>query len=199
MDRSTLARGKNDRRLDPVRVRSLGRPALLRNGPVEPQIRCFDLDQRPQLASLPRREYTIRDDYNALNAENRHTVTPNGWTHEQDNTKTLRDGERTVWTLVREFGFNDYRNIEGFDFGPAVDYWSRTQAYWAEVRNAWDQRLRSGSTLVLDTEVDGMPIIEGTFGQADEEPSKDSVARKVAIEELLSRWTHEETAANDGP
>src|SRR3546814_12670956 len=45
-----------------------------------------DLTARP----LPRREYTKRDDYNVLIGINRHTITPNGWTHEQFNTKVLR-------------------------------------------------------------------------------------------------------------
>lgn len=115
---------------------------------------------------LPRREYTVREDYNALNVENRHTVTAHGWTHEQDNTKVVRkDGQSE--TLVREFGFNDYRRIDGFNFQPAYDYWSDTQVYWAHVRKAWNDRLKSDHVLVLNTEVDGMPIIEGTFEQAD--------------------------------
>ncbi len=37
-----------------------------------------DISWRP----LPRREYTKRSDYNALAVVNRHTLTPNGWTHE---------------------------------------------------------------------------------------------------------------------
>ena len=40
---------------------------------------------------LPRREYTKREDYNAMNVENRHTIVPGGWTHEQDNTKAVPD------------------------------------------------------------------------------------------------------------
>src|SRR5690606_26599763 len=47
---------------------------------------------------LPRREYSARKDYNALNVENRHTIVPAGWTHEQDNTKTLRNGDGTSRT-----------------------------------------------------------------------------------------------------
>ena len=31
---------------------------------------------------LPRREYTRRSDYNALDVVNRHTIVPGGWTHE---------------------------------------------------------------------------------------------------------------------
>jgi len=138
---------------------------------------------------LPRREYTTRDDYNALNVENRHTVTPQGWTHEQDNTKTVRDGRSTVETLVREFGFNNYRNIEGYDFSPAENYWDKTHEYWAEVRAAWERRLSTGSTLVLNTGVDGMDIITATFEQAENADETSAAEEKQAIEALLSEYT----------
>jgi hypothetical protein len=115
---------------------------------------------------LPRREYTTRADYNAINAENRHTIVPGGWTHEQDNTKAIRDGEKTQETLAREFGFNDYRRVTGFDFTPAYDYWNATRDYWARVRREWDARLASGQGLRLNTKVDGMPVIEALFKQA---------------------------------
>jgi hypothetical protein len=114
---------------------------------------------------LPRREYTTRSDYNAINAENRHTITPNGWTHEQDNSKVVR-GESKSSVLVREFGFNDYRKLSGFDFTPAYDYWKKTESYWAKVRQFWSSGLDEHTTTVLRTPVDGMPIIEATFEQA---------------------------------
>jgi len=138
---------------------------------------------------LPRREYTQRSDYNAINAENRHTITPQGWTHEQDNTKTLRDGRQTAETLVREFGFNDYRSVEGYDFSPAADYWAETGEYWSQVRAAWDRRLVAGSELLLKTEIDGMPIIEGTFAQAEQATETTREQEQAAIEALLSEWT----------
>lgn len=139
---------------------------------------------------LPRREYTTRSDYNAINGENRHTVTPNGWTHEQDNTKTVREGREPAATLVREFGFNDYRPIEGYDFSPAVKYWNNTADYWALVRGAWDHRLRRGNALSIDTNVDGMPIIEGTFAQAEQSNSMSEIEQIESIEALLDKWTH---------
>lgn len=118
---------------------------------------------------LPRREHTKRDDYNALNVENRHTIVPAGWTHEQDNTKTQRLVDGTSRTLVREFGFNDYERLgEGeFDFSPAYRYWEGTRDYWARVRNEWDARFAGNHGIVLDTPIDGMPIIMETFQQAD--------------------------------
>jgi hypothetical protein len=115
---------------------------------------------------LPRREYTVRADYNAINAENRHTIVPGGWTHEQDNTKVVRDGERTAETLAREFGLNDYRRIEGFDFAPAYRYWDATRDYWSRVRNEWASRLAAADGLHLKTKVDGTPVIEAFFAQA---------------------------------
>ena len=50
---------------------------------------------------LPRREYTKRDDYNALNVENRHTIVAGGWTHEQDNTKVVRRADGSTGRTVR--------------------------------------------------------------------------------------------------
>lgn len=116
---------------------------------------------------LPRREYTTRSDYNALNVENRHTIVPAGWTHEQDNTKTLRAADGGSRTLVREFGFNDYVRVDDFDFQPAHDYWTRTEGYWARVRAQWEQRFHANGGIHLDMPVDGMPLIEATFTQAD--------------------------------
>ena len=89
---------------------------------------------------LPRREYTTRSDYQLLNVENRHTITPSGWTHEQDNTKVERRDGRDR-SLVREFGFNDYRLVDTQDFSPARRYWDETQAFWREVRTHWDRAL----------------------------------------------------------
>jgi len=98
---------------------------------------------------LPRREYSKRKDYQLLNVENRHTITPQGWTHEQDNTKVIRkNGEDTI--LVRECGFNDYRRITGFNFRPGLDYWEATSPFWALVRKRWDRKLnKEGETRLL--------------------------------------------------
>lgn len=127
---------------------------------------------------LPRREYTTREDYNALNVENRHTIVPAGWTHEQDNTKTVRNADGSSRTLVREFGFNDYIRLKPgeFDFSPAYDYWNKTSDYWARVRAEWNARLTAGQGVQLETPVDGMPIIVATFEQAEQVMKGETVA-----------------------
>ncbi len=100
---------------------------------------------------LPRRDATTRDDYDAIEAVNRHTVTAWGWTHEQDNSKViLRDGEPRE--LVREHGINTYyrTDLEG-DFA-AADYWEATADYWADVREAWDEIMLADHFTVEDDE-----------------------------------------------
>lgn len=134
---------------------------------------------------LPRREHTVRDDYNALNVENRHTITPAGWTHEQDNTKVVREGERTVGVLTREFGFNDYRRTTDTDFGPARRYWEATAGFWAQVRARWQQALDEGG-LVIDTGIDGMPVIVGLFNLASRVEQGKAVDA-AAIERVFAR------------
>src|SRR3546814_8726804 len=69
---------------------------------------------------------------------NRHTITPNGWTHEQFNTKVLRKPDGSQVELAREFGFNDYQKVDDIDFQPAYDYWKATSGFWAQVRARWD-------------------------------------------------------------
>ncbi|MEM7433432.1 MAG: DUF6607 family protein [Pseudomonadota bacterium] len=146
---------------------------------------------------LPRREYTTRNDYNVINAENRHTITPLGWTHEQDNTKTRREGTETAETLVREFGFNHYRTIEGFDFSPATDYWSDTADYWEKVRAAWTERMAPNHTLELKTTIDGMSIIVGTFEQAGRAGETSDDVQYQEIETLLDEWTESRATSSD--
>lgn len=137
---------------------------------------------------LPRREYTTRTDYNALNVENRHTVTPGGWTHEQDNTKVVRQGEQTAHTVVREFGFNDYRRVQGEDFSAAYAYWEATQAYWAKVRNEWDTRIAALQGIRLKTEVDGMALIVPVFAQAERARQGEAIGNDE-ITALFEAWT----------
>ena len=136
---------------------------------------------------LPRREYTTRSDYNAVDAINRHVITPDGWAHEQDNTKTIRDARgQTTGVIVREVGFNDYRKSTDFDFGPAYRYWEKTAPYWAKVRARWDATFAQGGVR-LKTKVDGMAMIIPLFEQAERLESGKTVA-DTEIWTVFARW-----------
>ena len=142
-----------------------------------------DLSWRP----LPRREYTRRSDYNALSVVNRHTLTPNGWTHEQFNTKVLRKPDGTQVELAREFGFNDYLKTTEVDFTPARDYWQASAGYWAKVRAHWDRFLSKAPGVHLKTKVDGMAMIIPLFTQAGDVQEGKPVA-DADIAKVFADW-----------
>lgn len=143
---------------------------------------------------LPRREYTTREDYNALNVENRHTIVPGGWSHEQDNSKVVRGADGASGTLVREWGFNDYQRVDDVDFEAARRWWRQTAGYWGLVRAAWANRIRAHGGIRLDTAVDGMPVIEATFAQARRVAEGGQVGPDE-IAQVLERWTSAPDAA----
>lgn len=84
---------------------------------------------------LPRRDATKRDDYHAIKAVNRHAITPDGWVHEQDNSKLVLSGEPQI--LAREIGVNSYLHSDEYDASIADAYWAKTGDYWAGVRQKW--------------------------------------------------------------
>jgi hypothetical protein len=86
---------------------------------------------------LPRRDMTTRNDYHAVDAVNRHVITPWGWVHEQDNSKLVLAGEPAV--LAREIGVNTYRRSDGYPVAASDDYWAATGEFWAGVRAEWTQ------------------------------------------------------------
>ena len=85
---------------------------------------------------LPRRDMTTRDDYHTISAINQHTITPDGWAHEQNNTKLIL-GHGAPVALVRELGINTYQHSTDFDPSPAIEYWTATEDYWALIRGEW--------------------------------------------------------------
>lgn len=103
---------------------------------------------------LARRDAVRKPPYDRYRAINRHSPTPTGWIHWQDNIKLgMRDGKLTP--IVQESGLNSYSRDAAFNIAAAETYWSSTSAYWAEVRNAWDAQItrRGGITVaeVADT------------------------------------------------
>ena len=113
---------------------------------------------------LPRRDDTTRDDYDAIAAVNRHTITPWGWTHEQDNSKIVIADDGSVHELVREVGVNTYRETELANAGAAHDYWDATQAYWAMVRGYFDTLETSTRRFHIEDDAEGTllygPLLE---------------------------------------
>jgi hypothetical protein len=136
---------------------------------------------------LPRREYTKRKDYQALEVVNRHTLTPGGWVHEQDNTKLAVDAAGAVHALARETGTNSYTHIGDYDFSAGRDYWRGTQDYWSQVRAAWQRLEAESPRFVTSPEPDGEARIDEFFNLA-ERAGKGEKIDAAAIDAVLSRY-----------
>ena len=113
---------------------------------------------------LPRRDDTTRDDYDVIAAVNRHTITPWGWTHEQDNSKIAIEPDGSVHELVREIGINTYREADLPNAHAALDYWTATQDYWAMVRARFDALEHESRRFHIEDDAEGTllygPVLE---------------------------------------
>ncbi len=129
---------------------------------------------------LPRREHTTRDDYDVLVGVNRHIVTPWGWVHAQDNTKLDLRRNTTEPFIVKETGINTYRRVADVDFSAARRYWERTGEYWAAIRNEWTRRLAAAPGVVIELDVDGVPIMNSLLEFADDASQPLAERRRLA-------------------
>jgi hypothetical protein len=120
---------------------------------------------------LPRREWTVRKDYQVLNGTNRVTVTAGGWLQEENNLKTVLTAERNVdaaGPLAREYGVARYERLRGADFAAATEYFERTRAFWDDVSNAWATLFHDNAQITLRAPVDQAGLFEKLFAYADE-------------------------------
>lgn len=88
-------------------------------------------------APLPRREHTIRGDYNVLQRTNVHEITSKGWIHDQDNVKIDRADDGTNTILAKEKGTDYYVKVDDAKCIAAQNYWKKNNELWKNVRNKW--------------------------------------------------------------
>lgn len=128
------------------------------------------------LRPLPRREYTKRTDYQALEVTNRHTLTPAGWVQEQDNTKLIVHADGSTQALAREVGLNSYTRIHDYDFSAGRDYWKKTSAFWSGIRAEWDRIAATHPVFATAPEPNGEPRIEIVFALAERAGNGETIA-----------------------
>ncbi|MEI9926923.1 MAG: DUF6607 family protein [Sphingomonas sp.] len=89
---------------------------------------------------LARRDAVRHPPYDRYLSINRHSPSPTGWIHWQDNIKMgLVDGK--LVPFVQESVLNTYARDDAYAVKAADDYWAATKAYWADVRTAWDKAI----------------------------------------------------------
>jgi len=129
---------------------------------------------------LPRREWSVRDDYQVIVGTNRHTISPTGWIQEENNLKTVLTATRAVDSsqpyIAREYGVARYERIRDADFAQADVYYDRTKQFWDQVRDEWSQIFVKQGEVTLKGPVDKLGLFQPLFAQADEVAEKGEAA-----------------------
>ncbi|WDD98266.1 DUF6607 family protein [Thalassomonas actiniarum] len=139
---------------------------------------------------LPRRESSVRDDYQILMGKDTLVLTPHAWFHEQKNFKhqggLSSSGEFSGVMLAREIGHNSYRRIKDFKHEQGLEYWDKTKGYWADVRAVWKGIEHQGAFAVKQS-VNNKPLFMMHFEQAadDEILSMPPEKRRKVIHEAM--------------
>jgi hypothetical protein len=136
-------------------------------------------------APLPRREYSVRSDYNILRRTNRINITDSGYLHEQDNQKIIRSSG-TDKLLVEEKGLNIYKKISEKECAAAKEYWEKNGTYWGKVRKIWADYIATHNSISLKNKMDDKMLHEYLIALG-----KDYVAKKVSDEDIDSKITTE--------
>ena len=117
---------------------------------------------------LPRRESTIRKDYNVLNRGSRITVTNGGWMFEQDNKKVVRTPQGDKLIAV-EKGYEEFTKIDPGKFAYAQKWWDEQKNYWADVRDVWTDFAKTANTdFKVQTKANGKLLYETLFSLGDQ-------------------------------
>ncbi|MGC4037769.1 MAG: hypothetical protein QM764_17535 [Chitinophagaceae bacterium] len=132
-------------------------------------------------APLPRREYSVRNDYNILRRGNRLILNDSGYVHEQDNQKIIRkDGADKL--LAEEKGINSYVKVNDKNCAAAKAWWEKNKEYWTKVRITWEKYLATHNTVALKDKVDGKVMHESLMDMA-----ADYAAGKISSADIDGR------------
>lgn len=116
---------------------------------------------------LPRREHTKRDDYQILEAVNRHTITSHGWVHEQDNVKqVINEAGEPIAYIAVEHGVNYYDKTDAEDFTKAREYWDKTNEFWGTVSRFWEEVEAKEGEFGITKEIAGESLMSEMFAIA---------------------------------
>ena len=112
---------------------------------------------------LPRREFSIRSDYDLLSGINKISIMSWGWVMEEINDKLKKPSN----FIGSEYGIARYQRIKNYDFNPALTYWKNTYEYWSAVRSQWMNIINDNKIVCMNKLVEGKPSYMYYFMQAE--------------------------------
>ena len=147
---------------------------------------------------LPRREFSVRDDYDVLQGTHEITITPSGWVHTQQNQKVaFLDGGK-ISIVGQEIGLNRYEGITEPSLLAAEEALAKSGEYWGEVRAMWSEVFEKNESFSLKSKVDQKKLFQYHFSYAgqiegSDEPY-DAAAGKAHARETISKFLTESVA-----
>ncbi|WP_404714153.1 DUF6607 family protein [Sphingomonas sp. MMS24-J13] len=97
---------------------------------------------------LARRDAVRHPRYDRYLSINRHSPSPAGWIHWQDNIK-MGPIDGKIGPFVQEAVLNSYVRDDRYDVKAADDYWAATKDYWAAVRGLWDAAIAKANGVAV--------------------------------------------------
>ncbi|MFK7910856.1 MAG: DUF6607 family protein [Akkermansiaceae bacterium] len=153
------------------------------------------------LRPLPRREFSVRDDYHVLQGTHEITITPTGWVHQQRNQKVSLANEQPE-VIAQELGVNRYERITSPSLKQAELTWNKTGKYWDEVRKAWQAVYATNQSFSLKSKVDGKKLYQYHFEYAAQlEKLKDEIdiaKAKAHAQETINKFLVTDGGKSDG-
>jgi hypothetical protein len=147
---------------------------------------------------LPRREFSVRQDYDVLEGFNTHVITRNGWVQVEENWKLVVDDngvpDSTLPYLSKEQGVARYQSVVGVDFSPGDQYMATAGRFWADVRDQWALLFKEKQQLTLKRRVDEQPLFMPLFEYAEqmtESKDYDSDAGRAFAREVIRKYVAE--------
>ena len=113
-------------------------------------------------APLPRREFSVRSDYNILRRTNRHELTSFGHVHDQDNLKVNR-AAGVDSTIVMEKGYYTYTKRPDAECGAAPTWWQTHRRYWKDAQAVWDSIFGEKKDIAFQARVNNSLLWEKLF------------------------------------
>lgn len=133
---------------------------------------------------LPRREYSKRSDYNVMMRGNHVEITDEGWLHEQDNEKVIREDGKEDVLLVQEKGYNIYKKVPAEKCAAAKEWWAANKEFWSKVRAKWSEVYGRDKDLSLEKKVEGQALFMKLFpmNTSSKQEDIDKIIEEYVIE-----------------
>lgn len=117
-------------------------------------------------APLPRRQET-RTDYNVLIRNSRININNEGWLMDQNNQKVFRNENGEDQLIVWEKGIENQLRGD-YNIQPAIEYWEKHQAFWADVRTVWDEALEGCEEVRIKEKIGEKHLYDKVFAFAQQ-------------------------------